>query len=352
MTSTRGKILAAGVATAGAVAGGFAAGAVLRRHRRSDVAEGMEPLAMLPPQDLGPVAAADGTPLEVRAAGDVDAPTLVFVHGFSLDMTIWHYQWTGLDGLRCVLYDQRGHGRSGATADLTVEAMGRDVGAVLDAVAKDGANDERVVLVGHSMGALAILSAAEAGVLGDRVAGVVLVGAASSDLLRGAMGSITGMLRPRLETFVTAARRVDRLRRAVLASPTDVAGTFTRLTQFGQHAPPNLVAHVVGLAAQASSDVWTDGLTNLMEVDLRHAIAKVTMPALVVVGQEDRVTPPSAAVELVGTLPDGRLAVIPGAGHLAMLECPQDVNDHLRAFASEVLPGAAPQMMKRKRGKT
>ena len=37
---------------------------------------------------------ADGTPLEVRAAGPDDAPTLVFVHGFSLDLTIWHDQWT------------------------------------------------------------------------------------------------------------------------------------------------------------------------------------------------------------------------------------------------------------------
>ena len=56
---------------------------------------------------------------------------------------------------------------------------------------------------------------------GGRVAGVVLIGAASSDLLGGAMGSITGMLRPRLGSFATAAQRVDRLRKAVLASPTD-----------------------------------------------------------------------------------------------------------------------------------
>jgi pimeloyl-ACP methyl ester carboxylesterase len=189
------------------------------------------------------------------------------------------------------------------------------------------------------MGAMAVLSAADAGVLGDRVAGVALIGGASSDLLRAAMGSITNA-RPRPGTFAGAARRVNRLRRAVLASPADVARTFTRLTQFGQDPTPELVEHVVGLAARASSAVWTDGLAHLMDVDLRHAVTKVTVPALVVVGQEDRVTPPSAAVELAGTLPDGRLAVIPGAGHLPMLECPQDVNDRIRAFASEVLPAS------------
>jgi len=105
---------------------------------------------------------------------------------------------------------------------------------------------------------------------------------------------------------------------------------------------------VVSLAAQASSDVWTDALSNVMEVDLRHAIATLTVPTLVIVGEEDRVTPPAAAVEVAGALADGRLVVIPEAGHLPMLERPQDVNDHLRAFVAEVLPASTP---KRKRGK-
>ncbi|MBA3691624.1 MAG: alpha/beta hydrolase, partial [Actinobacteria bacterium] len=252
--------------------------------------------------------------------------------------------WKALAGeCRVVLYDQRGHGRSGRTDDLSLEAMGLDIGSVLDAVT----GDTPVVLVGHSLGAMAILAAAEAGVLGDRVAGVALVGAASSDLLRSAVGSITGMFRPGLATLVTAARRVDRVRRAVFASPTDVAGMLTRLTQFGDDAPPHLVDHVVGLAGHASSDVWTDGLTRLMDVDLRHAIAKLTVPTLVIVGEQDRITPPAAAVGLVGALPDGRLSVISGAGHLPMLERPEDVNDHLRAFVSEVLP----EPLERKRGK-
>ncbi len=123
---------------------------------------------------------------------------------------------------------------------------------------------------------------------------------------------------------------------------------MARLTQFGHDAPKHLVDHVVGLAAQASSDVWTDGLSNLMEMDLRHAIATLTVPTLVIVGEEDRVTPPAAAVELAGALPDGRLTVIPDAGHLPMLERPQDVNDQLRAFVAEVLPAST---RKRKRGK-
>jgi pimeloyl-ACP methyl ester carboxylesterase len=349
MSSRRRKIVAAGVATAGAVLGGAAAGsAVVRRRRRANDPTAQEPLSMLPPDDLGMVHAPDGTAVAVRAAGKPDDPTIVFVHGFSLDMTTWHYQWTRLSGVRCILYDQRGHGRSAPAEDLTLRALGGDVAAVLDAVVPEGP----VVLVGHSMGAMAILSAADThpDLFAGRVAGVVLVSAASSDLLGGAMGVITGMLRPHLGTFSTAARRVDRLRKAVLASPTDLAATFARLTQFGPDAPPHLVDYVVGLAGRASSAVWTDGLSNLMEMDLRHAIGAIAVPALVVVGEYDRVTPPSAAVELAGALPDGRLAVVSGAGHLPMLERPAVLNDQLRSFADEVLPAKTARKAKRGKG--
>ena len=86
----------------------------------------------------------------------------------------------------------------------------------------------------------------------------------------------------------------------MLASPVDVGGTVTRLTQFGPDTPKHVVDHVVGLAQRTSSEVWTDRLPELMEMDLRHAVPRVTVPALVVVGDHDRVTPPAAAVALAG----------------------------------------------------
>jgi pimeloyl-ACP methyl ester carboxylesterase len=166
---------------------------------------------------------------------------------------------------------------------------------------------------------------------------MVLVGAASSNLLAGAMGSVTELLRPRLGSFNAAAQRVDRLRKAVLASPADVRGAVVRLTQFGPDAPKPLVDYVVGLAQRASSEVWTQGLAGLMEMDLRLALPRVIVPALVVVGEHDRVTPPASAVELAGALPDGRLVVLEGAGHMAMLERPVELDREIRAFTRTVL---------------
>jgi pimeloyl-ACP methyl ester carboxylesterase len=340
MSRTRtAAFVSAGIAVA-AVTGGVVGNVLLRRRRERPTA----PLGLgdLPPDDLGPVRSFDGTELAVRAAGDPSAPTLLFVHGFSLDMTTWHEQWTDLaSDFRCVLMDMRSHGASASASsrDVSLPAMAQDIAAALDATSADGP----VLLIGHSMGAMAILALAEARpeLFGPRVAGVTLIGAASADLLRGAMGSVTELLRPRFGSFRVAAHRVDRLRKALLASPADLSGAIARLTQFGPDAPPEAVAHVVALAGRAESHVWTDGLAGLMEMNLREAVGHVSVPALVVVGEHDRVTPPAAAVELAGELPHGALAVLEGAGHMAMLERPRELNERLRAFAQQVFGGHA-----------
>ena len=339
MTKRRAAVLTAGLAVS-AVAGGFAARTVLRR-RRPDI-EADEDLSVLPPDDLGFVESFDGTKLAVRAAGEPSNPMLVFVHGFSLDMTTWHHQWTGLsDRFRCVLFDLRSHGRSdpAASGDLSLSAMGRDVAAVIDATV----GRRQGVVVGHSLGGMAVLAAAESrpDLFGGTVRGVALLGTAASDLLRGVMGSVTGMLRPRFGSLSQAVDRVNRLRRSVVAGRGDVGALIARATQFGPDAPPHVVNHIVGLAAGAPSEVWTDGLAELMDVDLRHALGHLTVPTLVAVGDYDRVTPPAAAMILVGGLPDARLEIVEGAGHLPMLERPVAVNDLLAGFASRALRGRA-----------
>lgn len=347
MTRRRTAVLTAGLA-AGAVAAGTV-GAVVRRRRREHLEHA--PVGELPPELLEPVRSFDGTEIVVRAAGDPAAPVLLFAHGFSLDLSTWSEQWPELSArYRCVLMDHRSHGASGPAADgdLTLRAMGRDLAAVLEAVSPD----VPAIVVGHSMGAMAILALAEMRpeLFGPRIAGVVLIGAASGQLIRGAMGSVTELLRPRLGSLRAAAGRVDRLRRAVLASPADVGGVVARVTQFGPDAPRNVVDHVVTLAGRASSQVWTDGLAGLMEMDLRHALPRVTVPALVIVGEHDRVTPPAAAVELAGALPRGELTILPGAGHIAMLERPDELNRALERFAGRILSASSPSTTpKRKR---
>jgi pimeloyl-ACP methyl ester carboxylesterase len=340
----RTTIASAGVA-AGAVVAGLAGRAVWRRRHPAGDDGAWAP----PPEDLGTVEAFDGTRLAVRAAGPADGPVLLFSHGFSLDMTTWREQWADLgDEFRCVLVDHRAHGMSAVppTGDVSLRSIGRDVATVLDAVAPD----TPAVLVGHSMGGMAILALAEQrpDLFGGRIVGVALVGGSASDLLRGAMGGVTELLRPRLGSLASAARRVDRLRRAILAGPGDVSAIVARLTQFAPEAPDELVEHVLRLAQRSSTLVWTDGLSELMRMDFRHALARVTVPALVAVGDQDRVTPPASAVELAGALPRGKLYIVEGAGHMAMLERPDRLDPELRGFArSAFAEASAPRRVKR-----
>jgi len=333
VTGRRTAIVATGVA-AGAVAGGLAGRALLRLGRRG----GADDRAELPPEDLGVVSSADGTEIAVRAAGPADAPILVFVHGFSLDMTTWQGQWTDLaDRYRCVLLDLRGLGRSAtpASGELTVAAMADDLAAVLEAHVPAG---RPAVVVAHSVGAMVVfaLAATRAELFRSRVAGLVVIGGAAGDLLRGAMGSIASALRLRVGSLPNAARRLNAARRVLFARPGDAAALAVRLTQFGPDAPPELVDRIVTLAARAPSSVWTDGLAGVLEADVTASLGEVDVPVLVVVGDADRVTPPASAVALVGALPDARLAVVPGAGHVAMLERPEEVNERIAAFADGV----------------
>jgi len=337
MSRRRAAILTAGLAGA-AVAGGVVGRTVLNSRRRRVDPEAHERLSLLPPEDLGSVRSFDGTELAVRASGRASDPVLVFAHGFSLDLTSWHFQWTGLsEAYRCVLFDFRSHGRSARAAegDLSPMALGHDLAAVLDALPPG----RPAVVVGHSMGAMAMLAMAESrpDLYAGRVAGAVFAGAASNDLLRGAMGSVTELLRPRLGSIRQAAGRVNRLREAVLASPIDVGHLVARMTQFGQQASPHVVDYVVGLAARAPADVWTDGLAGLMDMDLRHTLRHVRVPSLVLVGEQDRVTPPSAGVALASQLPDGRFETIAGAGHISMMEAHEEFNRRVGDFVGPIL---------------
>ncbi|HVM12652.1 MAG TPA: alpha/beta hydrolase [Actinomycetota bacterium] len=331
-----------GVAAAGAAVAVVAERAAFRRLRSGPDPEAGVPLEALPPDDLGPVRSFDGTELAVRAAGPVGAPVLVFCHGFSLDMTTWHYQWTAFsDRYRCVLFDQRAHGRSGKPPedDYSVRAMGRDIRAVLDAVA----GDAPAVLIGHSMGGMGILGFAERhpGEFGARVRGVVLADTTASDVLRQILGGvgtkIEEALRPLTRRFVQDPQRVQRIRGRI-SSVSDLSFALMRATNFGPAASPAQVEHLAAVAARTPAEVWVHTAADIRELDLRRALEHVTVPSLVVVGDRDLVTPRGAAESLRDALPDARAVVIARAGHVTMLERHEVFNQVLTRYLDEVLP--------------
>lgn len=346
--SPRARNLAVGGAAAIAgAAGGILVGrtAVHRMRLRPDPEAG-EPFGMLPPDDLGRVRSFDGTELAVRAAGPEGAPTLVFTHGITLDMTTWYYQWTRFsDRYRCVLFDHRAHGRSGPppTDDYTVRALGRDLRAVLDHAVPRGP----VVLVGHSLGGMAIVAMAEhhpeefGGVRNGRVAGVVLADTAVTDVLKDLVGrfgpGVERTLRLLANRYVVDRSRAERLRGRIQSVGDELAFLIARATNFGPDPSPAQIEHVTRISAAAPVEVWTDMLRGLFEMDLRHALSNVRVPALVIVGDRDTITPKTSATALQSALPDARAVVITRAGHLCMMERHRVFNGLLEGFLDDAL---------------
>src|SRR6201995_5451494 len=126
----------------------------------------------------------DGVALDVTIRGS-HGPTVVFCHGFTVDSRFWAPQVAALDGLaRVVTWDQRGHGRSGwgEVSHGTVDQTGRDLAAVIEAVAPSSP----VVLVGHSMGGMSILALARLRPewFGTRIVGAYLVATSAGRLVR------------------------------------------------------------------------------------------------------------------------------------------------------------------------
>jgi len=121
----------------------------------------------------------------------------------------------------------------------------------------------------------------------------------------------------------------------------DLAYLVGRVTNFGPGGSPSMVEYVVDLSMRSPIEVWTDGIAALVEMDLRHAIQHVRCPSLVVVGDLDRLTPPASAMAIKDALPDGRLVVLEGAGHMAPMERHEQFNGVVRRFVGAVLSARA-----------
>lgn len=316
---------------------------VTRRLRARPDPEADEPLGTPPPEDLGTVRSFDGTEIAVRASGPEDAPVLVFAHAFSLDMTTWYYQWQAFsDRYRCVLYDARGHGRTGkpASDDYSLLAMARDLEAVLDFTVPGGP----AVLIGHSMGGMAIVAFAQQHpeAFGDRVVGVVLADTAVSDLLTEVFGSVgvqAGAALRRLGTRLAGrVEGTERFLRGLRRYGADLSFLIGWGTNFGPQASPSLVEYVTRLSQDAPAEVWIHTLQDILQLDLKEALEHITVPSLVLVGDRDLVTPKASALALREALADARAVAIGGAGHVAMMERHRVWNELLAEYLREVLP--------------
>ena len=231
-------------------------------------------------------------------------PTVVLLHGAGFDHTAWalHSRWFAHHGYSVLAPDLPGHGRSSGKPLPTIADMADWTAALLDA-----AGARQAKLVGHSMGSLIALETAARHP--DRVSGLSLIGTAATmtvgpDLLKAAeandpsaidMVSIWGLglkaelggsLAPGLWMHQGAQRVLQRCAPGVLHSDLDACNTYQ------------------------------NALT---------AAALVKVPATLILGERDMMTPAKAGKALAAAMPHARTVVLPGAGHMMMIEQPDEL---------------------------
>jgi pimeloyl-ACP methyl ester carboxylesterase len=244
---------------------------------------------------------------------------VLFVHGFPQDHTFWSAQLDGLSDIaHTIALDLPGFGASAYAGQASMDAYADDVACVLDA-----AGVERAVVAGLSMGGYVALALwrrhrarVRALVLADTRAG------ADSESGRAARRAMVTLARTQGADAVA-----DRMMEGMLGK-----STRTRA--------PELVSHVREMLARQSVPGIVGALEAMMaRPDSTPDLATIDVPTLVVVGDEDVLTPPRESRALHDAIAGSRLEVLAGAGHVSAVERAAAFNLVLRDFVTTLPAG-------------
>jgi len=340
----RGRIVRLAAAGAGTIAAAVATGLVVERRvvrarkagaTESDRLGGLRSAAV-------PVTTRDGLRLHAEvdevAPYDVgpvrhsaDEATLVFVHGYALNLDCWHFQRQYFRGKRrIVLYDQRSHGRSerSPVENASIDELGHDLAAVLDQVAPEGP----VVLIGHSMGGMSIMAFAEhhPELFGERVVGAALISTTAgglrphriiSSLIPDAVGGTVGA---RLIALLSRAPQlVDSARRR----GSNIGFLVTDRFAFGEDVPASYVQFVDEMLAGTPFEVLAEFFPHFESLD-KFAVLKAfaEIPTTILCGTKDLLTSIGHSRKMAKMLHGSTLVEVAGAGHMVILERADKVN--------------------------
>lgn len=237
-------------------------------------------------------------------------PAVVLLHGFPLAGSIWEEQMRHLaQGYRVILPDLPGHGGSAPLADPTIEGMADAVLALLDHL-----QIGQAAVAGHSMGGYVALAMQE--LAPERVAGLALVATqAGDDTPEGRAGRYA------------LAERVGQEGPEVV-----VEGMLPKLFAPGQESSAILTA-TANLIRQTEREGIQGALHAMAKrPDRRPLLPSITAPTLVLTGLDDRVMPLERSEAMAAQIPNATLTKVARAGHMPMLEQPDEVSRALQSW--------------------
>lgn len=341
--SMKGRIFGTVVGAAG-LAAAAGAGAIVRQSRIIGNRAAGERVAFGELHSAPRVVVADDAldlHVEIDEPADFGGPastdddlTVVFVHGYSLNLDSWHFQRAAYRGqVRTVFYDQRSHGRSARSDDAhcTIDQLGHDLRRVIEDTVPG-----RCVVVGHSMGGMTVVSLARhhPEMFGDKVVGAALVSTTAGGLDPGRI------LFPMLPLGLggrfmgRAVRTLDRGHMVVdLARKWGhaVADVITDRYAFGSDpVPASYVEFVYSMLDATPFAVVADfypAFATLDHFDRLEPLSRV--PTSVICGTDDKITSVGHSRKLHSRIPGSSLLECEGAGHMVLLEQHKQVTAEL-----------------------
>ncbi|MBM3449766.1 MAG: alpha/beta fold hydrolase [Armatimonadetes bacterium] len=255
--------------------------------------------------------------IQLHCTDEGNGVPVILLHGFPLSSEIWSATVDKLiDDFRVIVPDLRGHGLSDKPeGSYSMDTLADDVVALANHFGID-----RFVLGGHSMGGYATLRVVDRHP--DRLLGLIFVDSrAEADSDEGKAKRIGPINKIRTEG--KHAFLDDFL--------PNVVGPTTK------ERNPSVLEHIRQIASYVPDHVLAACLKGLMErPDSRELLLRVRVPALVVVGEEDTLTPVASAEVLADGIADSELVVVPGAGHTPSLESPAAVAKAIHAFLRRI----------------
>jgi pimeloyl-ACP methyl ester carboxylesterase len=351
MAPSRGR-LAAGLGLVASVAalaaGGIAMGLELERRMvakrigRNSQADLEEFFSL---RSDGPdVITPDGVVLHTEVdEGPADEFTLVFVHGYGLNLDCWHFQRLHFVGqLRQVFYDQRSHGRSSRSeAELCrIPQLADDLYQVLQEVV----GDTPVVLIGHSMGGMAIMRLAQSrpDLFGSQILGVALFCTSAGDIAdHSPIRGIPGRTFHRIaEPLMAGLNRIPELVAQGRRAGSDLGYVVTRRLAFGPEVAPSYVDFASEMLAEIPLEVVADYYPAFDDLDEFRALEILSsVPIVVVGGENDVITPIEHTARIIDLLPKAEAIRVENCGHLGMIEKHEIFNDALDRLLERVRDG-------------
>lgn len=256
-----------------------------------------------------------------QIAGDEGEP-LVFLHGIGGDAESWRPQLDSFSGeYRSIAWDMPGYGDSAPLETMTFPALVDAVSALLDRL-----SIERAHLVGHSLGGM--IAQAFALARPDCLRSLTLVATSA------AFGKRTGG-EPDLawrDSFIE--QRLGPLNRG--ASMAELAPKLVR-GLVGDEPDPKAIEQAIVAMATVPEAGYRDAIQCLTTFDNENLVANIEVPALLIAGEKDPVVPPRVMRHMAKSMPNARLEVVSGSGHLVHLERPVVFNGMLSNFLKSLV---------------